>query len=258
MSEKNINVRVFPVEEPKGVLRAFASVSVEDFVTIRGLRVNEGRNGLFVSMPREKWSDGKYHDTAFPTTGDLRREISKAIIDEYRNMTGSKTPAEQEAARESERGEKAALPSVSIPSTYDVRIYPVTEPKGGTKAFASVSFEDVVTIRSLRVVDGKNGLFVTMPQTKGKDDKYYDTAFPTTGDLRREITASVLDAYGKAMSAREEITEKNEPDAKKKDGRDAKGEKPGILGEGGTLAAAKAESERLNGERGKGKDDPAR
>jgi hypothetical protein len=35
-------------------------------------------------------------------------------------------------------------------------------------------------------------------------------------------------------------------------------EKPGILGEGGTLAAAKAESERLNGERGKGKNDPER
>jgi hypothetical protein len=35
-------------------------------------------------------------------------------------------------------------------------------------------------------------------------------------------------------------------------------EKPGILGEGGTLAAAKAEVERRSGEREKGKDDPAR
>jgi hypothetical protein len=36
-----------------------------------------------------------------------------------------------------------------------------------------------------------------MPQSKSKDGKYYDVAFPTTGGLRKEITAAVLEEYEK-------------------------------------------------------------
>jgi stage V sporulation protein G len=195
MSETNdikFSVRVFPTQSSKGSLRAFASVSIEDFAAIRGLRVNEGERGLFVSMPRSKGGDGKYHDIAYPTTGELRKEINKAVLDEYRRETNSRAREAPEAAQR----ENTAR-SVAPPVDYSVKVYMTDEPKSNTRAFASVNLGDIMAIRSLRVVEGRNGLFVTMPQTKGKDDKYYDVAFPTTGELRKEITAAVLGEYEK-------------------------------------------------------------
>jgi hypothetical protein len=39
-----------------------------------------------------------------------------------------------------------------------------------------------------------------MPQSKDKEDKYHDIAFPLSGDLRRAITKAVLADYEQAMS----------------------------------------------------------
>jgi stage V sporulation protein G len=63
-------------------------------------------------------------------------------------------------------------------------------------AFASVSVDDLVAIRGIRVVDSANGLFVTMPQSHDKKtEEYHDVAFPLSGDLRKEISRAVLDKY---------------------------------------------------------------
>jgi stage V sporulation protein G len=190
------NVRVFPIEEPKGSLRAFASVSFEDFVAIRGLRVNEGPRGLFVSMPRSKGKDDKYYDVAYPTNGALKSEIKKTIMDEYRRLTDSNA-REDIYAEETHVTDEVRRDELS--KSFGVKIYPVKEPKGTTKAFASVTFEDIMTIRGMRVIDGINGLFVSMPQSKDKDGEYHDIAFPTIGYLRNEITKSVLDEYEKTV-----------------------------------------------------------
>ncbi|MCL2853276.1 MAG: SpoVG family protein [Defluviitaleaceae bacterium] len=85
MSNTKLDVRVYPIDEPKGGTRAFASVSVEDLVAIRGIRVMEGSNGLFINMPQSKDpKTNEYHDIAFPVAKGLRQEISKAILDEYK------------------------------------------------------------------------------------------------------------------------------------------------------------------------------
>lgn len=34
-----------------------------------------------------------------------------------------------------------------------------------------------VTIYGCRLIEGKNGIFVSFPQRKGKDDKYYNIAY---------------------------------------------------------------------------------
>jgi len=83
MSEIKLDTKVYPIEEPKGNVRAFASVAIDDLVAIRGIRIVDGKNGLFVTMPQSKDSNGEYHDIAFPLTSDLRKEISKSVLDEY-------------------------------------------------------------------------------------------------------------------------------------------------------------------------------
>ena len=63
-----------------------------------------------------------------------------------------------------------------------------------TKAFADISIGDFV-IKGLRVVEGKKGLFLSMPQEKSKDGKWYNSFFPVTEEARQSLTETVLTAY---------------------------------------------------------------
>ena len=63
------------------------------------------------------------------------------------------------------------------------------------KAFADVSFAGVFIIKGLRVVEGKNGLFVGMPSERGKDGKWYSIAYPTTKEFKDLLNDVVLHAY---------------------------------------------------------------
>ncbi|MDL2287421.1 SpoVG family protein [Eubacteriales bacterium OttesenSCG-928-G02] len=83
MKEVNLSVNVFPIEAPQGNTMAFASVAVDDLVAIRSIRVIDGENGLFVSMPQSQDKNGEFHDIAFPLNGELRKAIELAIIEKY-------------------------------------------------------------------------------------------------------------------------------------------------------------------------------
>jgi len=62
------------------------------------------------------------------------------------------------------------------------------------KAFVDVSFGSIV-VKGLRVVDGSKGLFVGMPRHQGKDGKWYDTVYPSTKEMKKELNDLVLAAY---------------------------------------------------------------
>jgi stage V sporulation protein G len=64
-----------------------------------------------------------------------------------------------------------------------------------TKAFVDVGFAGVFLVKGLRVVEGKNGLFVGMPQEKGKDGKWYPVAHPLTREFRGTLSNVVMQAY---------------------------------------------------------------
>ena len=63
------------------------------------------------------------------------------------------------------------------------------------KAFADVSFAGVFIVKGLKVVEGKRGLFVSMPAKVGKDNKWYETAHPLTKEFRESLSEVVLEAY---------------------------------------------------------------
>jgi stage V sporulation protein G len=84
----------------------------------------------------------------------------------------------------------------------DVRVYPLENPQGSTKAFANVGIEDLVAINGIRVVSGEKGDFVAMPQSKDKDGNYHDIAFPINGELRKELNKAVIDKYREATQER--------------------------------------------------------
>lgn len=66
-----------------------------------------------------------------------------------------------------------------------------------TKAFANITFDGSFVVSGVSVIEGKNGLFVSMPQTIGKDKKYYDTCYPLNKEFRQTISDRVLEEYNK-------------------------------------------------------------
>ena len=63
------------------------------------------------------------------------------------------------------------------------------------KAFASITIDDAFVVKEIRVVEGKNGLFVAMPSKK-IGDKYMDISHPITAEWRQRISTAVLSEYG--------------------------------------------------------------
>jgi len=61
-----------------------ASVKVHDVVFLTGLRVIEGKNGLFVAMPNRKTSGGEYQDIYFPASKAMRDELQERVLEAYR------------------------------------------------------------------------------------------------------------------------------------------------------------------------------
>jgi stage V sporulation protein G len=72
----------------EGQLRAFASITLDDCIAIRGLRIIEGPNGLFLAVPQEKSEKGTRFDIAQPMRPGLRRIFEDRILAEYRKVTG--------------------------------------------------------------------------------------------------------------------------------------------------------------------------
>jgi stage V sporulation protein G len=84
MNNIKLDVRVYPLDNPQGATKAFANVGIEDLVAINGIRIVSGEKGDFVAMPQSKDKNGEYHDIAFPINGELRKEMNKAVLDEYK------------------------------------------------------------------------------------------------------------------------------------------------------------------------------
>ena len=80
----------------------------------------------------------------------------------------------------------------------DVRIY-LRQGGKSIKAFVSVTLDGEFAVRDLKVMDGKAGLFVSMPSRKRTDGTYQDLAFPITKTMREHLHERVLEAYRRAL-----------------------------------------------------------
>jgi len=79
----------------------------------------------------------------------------------------------------------------------DVRVY-LKKGQQGLKAIANLTLDDAFAVHDLKVVEGRNGLFVGMPARKLPSGKYFDVAHPVTKEMRERIQTEVLEAYRKA------------------------------------------------------------
>lgn len=80
------NVQVFPFKEGPslGHMKGLATVVLNDQMLIRGLRVMDGENGLFVGYPNDPFYKGEdFRSICNPITRQLREHIENCVLEKY-------------------------------------------------------------------------------------------------------------------------------------------------------------------------------
>ncbi len=113
-------VKVFPVHEDK--LKAFVSVVFDHCFMVNDIKIIQGKDGLFLSMPSRRKKTGEFKDVAHPLNNETRRLLEERVLTEYRQMVDDPTPRRPDREGE-EEGEAATAsagdsqPEVSAPAT---------------------------------------------------------------------------------------------------------------------------------------------
>lgn len=96
----------------------------------------------------------------------------------------------------------------------DIRVYPFEgDKKSNLLAMVSVTFGGVFVVTGFKIMNGKKGLFVSMPSIKTRKGEYKDSVFPLTKEFRKVLSDSILNAF----DALEEDEDEDEDDESEDD-----------------------------------------
>jgi stage V sporulation protein G len=127
MSDTNtgvkLDVRVYPIEQPKGATVAFGSVTIADMFAVNNIRVVNSDKGLFVAMPQVKDSKGEYRDICFPTTAELRKQLNEAILKTYAKEKEKAAPQKESTIQKLQEGKLEAAKAPTQASTEAIKKY---------------------------------------------------------------------------------------------------------------------------------------
>ena len=80
----------------------------------------------------------------------------------------------------------------------DVRVRKVTA-AGKMKAVVSVTFDDSFVVHDIKVIEGKERMFIAMPSRKTSEGEFKDVAHPINTALRDELQTIILEKYEEAL-----------------------------------------------------------
>ena len=83
-------VKVFPVNEEK--LKAYVSIVFDACFLVSDLKIIQGPNGLFISMPSKRKKNGEFKDVAHPLNRETREMLEKHILAEYDRVKAAAPP----------------------------------------------------------------------------------------------------------------------------------------------------------------------
>jgi stage V sporulation protein G len=112
-------VKVFPIQEEK--LKAFVSIVFDQCFMVNDIKIIQGRDGLFISMPSRKKKNGEFKDVAHPLNNETRRMIEDKVLGEYERILN-------------ERGER--MPQAASAVVGDRDLSDVALPTGGLEIAA--------------------------------------------------------------------------------------------------------------------------
>ncbi len=114
----------------------------------------------------------------------------------------------QKAAGESQTAQESQVQGKqSQPLEFDVRIQSI-KPGDAIKGTASVNINGAFAVRGVKIIEGTNGLFVSMPSYKAGSE-YKDICFPITPECRKQLNDAVLNAYEQALTQEQNSVSKH-------------------------------------------------
>lgn len=72
------------------------------------------------------------------------------------------------------------------------------------KAVCSVTFDDMLVVHDIKVIESESKTFIAMPSKKNKQGQYSDIAHPINAELRNTLEEAVLEAYKEALESMNE------------------------------------------------------
>lgn len=63
------------------------------------------------------------------------------------------------------------------------------------KGTANITIDDCFVVKGILIMEGKNGLFMSMPSKRDKNGDYKDICFPITKDARQQISDEIMKQY---------------------------------------------------------------
>ncbi|GMO38316.1 MAG: septation regulator SpoVG [Termitinemataceae bacterium] len=67
--------------------------------------------------------------------------------------------------------------------------------EGKLKAYVTITFDDCFVVHNVKIIEGKEGLFIAMPSRKNRNGEYKDVAHPINGDFRNSMQEKILEKY---------------------------------------------------------------
>lgn len=109
---KITEVRIFPTESRDGKLKAFATMTFDDWFVVRNVKIIQGNNGLFVAMPSRKAMD-LCPKCRFKNVRGAR----------FCNQCGAQIEGKQIPLEETAGDKQAGHMDVAHPITQECRVY---------------------------------------------------------------------------------------------------------------------------------------
>lgn len=81
MKISDVRIRLMQNDDTK--LKAVASITIDDCFVVHDIKILEGANGYFVSMPSKKTPDGQHKDVAHPINTETRKLVDKVVLEAF-------------------------------------------------------------------------------------------------------------------------------------------------------------------------------
>ena len=176
---------ISPLKEPKNSVVAVASATFYDTLTVNGITINKGKNGLYVKMPQKKTQKGNYIDVVHPLSPEGRKNINDTLLQAYQKS-------------EFKKENVVVAPNTPIKAQNVVK-YP--EDYGNKLARCDLIVNDMV-VHNVNIINVNDKPKLYMPSYKTKDGSFTSICVPTNKDAYSEMKSAALTEYNTDYSYR--------------------------------------------------------
>ena len=86
----------------------------------------------------------------------------------------------------------------------DIRVRLVNNNNDKLKAVASITIDDELVVHDIKVINGKDGYFLSMPSRKTNEGEFKDIVHPIKTEVREALKEKILKAYEEALKSENE------------------------------------------------------